>query len=250
MPDQQFHYPEQYYNTQSAEQVLPILFALYEPKSLLDVGCGNGSWMVTAQKLGITDLMGIDSQGLEHDKWPLAKEQFNLIELDRPFNLQRKFDMVLCLEVAEHLPVESASTLISNLVKHSDLIVFSAAIPGQEGDRHINNREPSYWQQLFNQHGFNTYDNIRPIIWENQKIFWWYRQNIFIAKRSGFVDEKVTEKIKHIVHPEHFIEMTDTTENYKRGMAYFENSLIEHQQRDQSILYHLKRIIKLIIFRK
>jgi len=55
MPDQQFNYQEQYYNTQSAEQVLPILFGLYKPKSLLDVGCGNGSWMVAARKFGITD---------------------------------------------------------------------------------------------------------------------------------------------------------------------------------------------------
>ena len=250
MPDQQFNYQEQYYNTQSAEQVLPILFGLYKPKSLLDVGCGNGSWMVAARKFGITDIMGIDSQGLENNKWPLAEEQFNLVDLDYPFDLGRRFDMVLCLEVAEHLAVESAPSLISSLVKHSDLIVFSAAIPGQEGDRHINTREPSYWQQLFNQHGFNTYDNIRPIIWDNQKIFWWYRQNIFIAQRSGSADEKVTEKIRHIVHPEHFIEKTDSIKNYKGAMEYFETSLYEHQQRDLSILYHIKRIIKLIIYRK
>ena len=66
----------------------------------------------------------------------------------------------------------------------------------------------------------------------------------------GSAHEKGTEKIMHIVHPEHFREKIDIIENYKQALAFFENSLYEHQQRDLSILYHLKRVIKLIIFRK
>lgn len=250
MQDEEFEYPDQYYNTRSAEQVLPVIFELYNSNSMLDVGCGNGTWLVAARQLGMQDLFGVDAQAPEPGKWPLSKDQFCIKDLTQPFTLGRKFDMAICLEVAEHLPPTSASNLIDTLVKHSDLIVFSAAIPGQEGDRHINNREPGYWQQLFHQRGYDTHDNIRPQIWENELVFWWYRQNIFIAQRSRAEFEKGRERIPHLVHPEHFMEKVNSIEQYKKAITYFENTLKESQQRDQSFWYHVKCLIKLIFYRK
>jgi SAM-dependent methyltransferase len=250
MQEEVFEYPDQYYNSQSAEQVLPVILALYNPDSMLDIGCGNGTWLLAASKLGIQDLFGVDAQESDAGNWPLSKDQFSIKDLTQPFSLGRKFDMAICLEVAEHLPPTAASTLIDSLVKHSDLIVFSAAIPGQEGDRHIHNNEPAYWQQLFRERGFNTQDNIRPQIWDNEKVFWWYRQNIFIAQKSRDECKKPFDKIPHLVHPEHFKEKIESVERYKKAVTYYENNLKESQQRDKSFWYHVKCLIKLIINRK
>jgi 2-polyprenyl-3-methyl-5-hydroxy-6-metoxy-1,4-benzoquinol methylase len=244
---QHFEYPEQYYNSQSAEQVLPVLFSKKKPASLLDVGCGNGSWLKVAEKLGITDLKGIDAQEQLPGEWPLPADKFELVNLQEPFDLNRKFDMVLCLEVAEHLPEKDASNLIESLTKHSDLIVFSAAIPRQGGYMHINEQAPAYWQKLFNQSGFNTYDDIRPVIWNNEKIFWWYRQNIFIAERAGVSGGRPSENILYLVHPDNYIEK----DNNRQMLADNKADLIINnnywKQVDQSIEYHLRRVARLII---
>ncbi|MGL6267382.1 MAG: class I SAM-dependent methyltransferase, partial [Chitinophagaceae bacterium] len=84
MQEKVFEYPDQFYNSQSAEQVLPILFALYNPASVLDIGCGNGTWLLAARNLGIRDLFGVDAQVLEEGLWPLSKDQFSVTDLSKP----------------------------------------------------------------------------------------------------------------------------------------------------------------------
>jgi SAM-dependent methyltransferase len=225
IPAINFDYPEEYYNTRSAEQVLPIVFDMYKPASILDVGCGNGTWLEVAGKLGVTDIMGIDLQSRESGKWPLGSDKFASINLQQPFDLLRKFDMILCLEVAEHLPEKAAYLFIDSLVQHSDFIVFSAAIPGQEGDHHIHLCEPAYWQQLFNLRGYKTYDCIRPRIWDNDAVFWWYRQNIFIAQREKDAEEIIPEKIHYLIHPELYFEKMDKINRLENERDSLEKTL-------------------------
>jgi SAM-dependent methyltransferase len=250
MDGQDFTYPEEFYNTRSAEQVLPLLFSMYKPGSVLDVGCGNGSWLQVAEKLGIRDYAGIDEQAQAEGSWLTEKGKFMMKNLQESFDLKRKFDMVFCLEVAEHLPAESAGVLMDSLVLHSDRILFSAAVPGQEGFRHLNEREPAYWQQLFTERGFNTYDTIRPLIWENEAICWWYRQNIFIAERKSNMDDPIAGKLPYLIHPELFRDKIETIEKYRKAVAYFEKEILDAQKRNQSIPFHLKQLIKLIIYGK
>jgi 2-polyprenyl-3-methyl-5-hydroxy-6-metoxy-1,4-benzoquinol methylase len=247
MAEHHFDYPEEVYNTVSAEQVLPLLFDRYKPSSILDVGCGNGSWLLVAEKLGVIDFLGVDIQSQDRDKPMLSDEKFRVVNLEEPFDLNRKFDIVLCLEVAEHLAEKDAAQLIENLIRHSDLIVFSAAIPRQGGHLHLNEQEPAYWQQLFNHRGFNTYDEIRPQIWQNEKVQWWYRQNIFIAQRSTVPATKPSASIHYLVHPAHYLEK----EEYRKmqaGIIYnLTKDLSNWKDRDQSIIYHLRRAIRLIL---
>jgi SAM-dependent methyltransferase len=243
MTEKPFTYPDQDYNTHSAEQVLPLLISTYHPGSVLDVGCGNGTWLLAAEKLGISDLMGIDVQEQMPGSWLLEKEIFRLVNLQEPFELNRKFDMILCLEVAEHLSNTSASVFIESLINHADLIVFSAAIPGQGGDRHINEKEPSYWQDLFNKRGYNTYDELRPRIWENDKVLWWYRQNIFIAERKSVSKGRNSEDIPYLVHPDHYQEKEEK-------MAALENNMLTEKQKKRSFFFHLKQAGKSIFQRK
>ena len=54
------------------------------------------------------------------------------LNLGEYVSLGERFDLALCLEgFAEHLAEEDVGQLVGNLVRHSDVVVFSAAIPGR-----------------------------------------------------------------------------------------------------------------------
>jgi hypothetical protein len=118
--------------------------------------------------------------------------------------------MALSLEFAERIDENHANLYIELLCKASDIILFSAAIPGQGGHNHVNERWPSYWQALFEENGYEVFDIIRPIIWNDVRVEWRYRQNSFLyinKNREDLVkhfisqDRKV-KRIYDVVHPE------------------------------------------------
>jgi SAM-dependent methyltransferase len=155
--------------TASARAVVPHLVELLAPESVLDVGCGQGEWL--AEFPAAVDKVGVDIA---------APEPTDLTE---PLDLGRTFDLVLCLEVGEHLPEESADTLVDTLIRHAgDVgdIVFGAAVPGQDGIGHINCQPHEYWHAKFATRGFDPYDEIRPLIRDNANVSPWYRDNIFL----------------------------------------------------------------------
>jgi hypothetical protein len=91
-----------------------------------------------------------------------------------------RFDLAVCLEVAEHLPASSAEAFVKFLTGLAPVVLFSAAIPGQGGTNHINEQFLSYWVKLFSQSGYHPLDVIRPIIWNDERVPFWYRQNIIL----------------------------------------------------------------------
>jgi hypothetical protein len=100
--------------------------------------------------------------------------------LETGFFVGERFDLVQCLEVAEHLSPQAAPLLVKSLVLHSDVILFSAARPGDGGEHHVNEQEPEYWRELFEAQGLRLYDTIRPRIVGDVTIDPWYRYNTFI----------------------------------------------------------------------
>ena len=176
-------------------------FADNKPSSLLDVGCGNGTWLKAATDFGISDVLGVDGVNLPTDKLHISPEKIRHQDLTKSWDLGKKFDVAICLEVAEHLDGEHAPKLVESLVRHSDKIYFSAACPGQEGQHHVNCQWPTYWQELFNERGFVCEDSLRWQIWNIPAIEPWYRQNIFIARRDTASAGR-EPRINAVLHPE------------------------------------------------
>lgn len=179
---------------------LPIIFNQIKPHSILDVGCGIGTWLAAALELGVSDVYGLDGIVIPHQQLLFNSSLFRQQDFTQPFELGRKFDALLCLEVAEHLDATYAATLIDSLTKHSDHIIFSAACPEQPGQHHVNCQWPSYWQKLFNECGYACVDNFRSRIWSEERIEPWYRQNMFLAQRN--LKEAGREpRILSFIHP-------------------------------------------------
>lgn len=184
-----------------AKTVLQQFFAAELPNSLLDVGCGAGTWLRAALDLGVREVLGIDGVSIDPGELLVSDQFFRLEDLSEPIDLGRRFDVVLCLEVAEHLAAAAASRLIATLVVHSDLIFFSAAVPGQKGQSHINCQWPSCWQNLFNEQGYACGDDLRWKIWDLKDIEPWYRQNVFVATRAPDLAGK-EPRLRSVIHPD------------------------------------------------
>lgn len=194
-------------NRHSAQVILGILKRYIEPTSVLDVGCGLGTWMDVAQKMfGTNDIAGIEGHWTKTASITPPRHTVHIRDLENGFDLNRRYDVAICLEVGEHLSPAAGPKLIESLVRHSDTVLFSAAIPGQGGHHHVNEKFLSYWAGLFEQHKFVPVDLIRRHIWHDQAILWWLRQNIIVFTST------VTPLMQHdnrgpvdIVHPDVYI---------------------------------------------
>jgi SAM-dependent methyltransferase len=216
-----YRHNEAVHNKEAAREVLPIVFKTLRPGSVLDVGCGLGTWLTVCEELGVSDLLGVDGEFVNRAKMVIPPSMFRPVDLSVPFNLSRRFDLIICVEVAEHLPESSAADFISSLVRHGDTILFSAAIPGQLGQNHLNEQWPEYWVKQFKQHGYFFHDTIRNEIWDNPKVEWWYRQNIFLVRKG--VQPSIERPDLTMIHPE----------LYKRRMADeldYRDSLLKGRQ--------------------
>ncbi len=138
----EYNHEQNLHTQEGPRAALPLILEGTKPKSLLDVGCGLGTWMKAALGLGIPEVLGVDGVSLGKDKLLVPAELFRLHDLTKSWSLGRRFEVALCLEVAEHLEAGSAATLIDSLVSHADVIYFSAACPGQPGQHHVNCQWP------------------------------------------------------------------------------------------------------------
>jgi SAM-dependent methyltransferase len=170
---------------ESARIYLKFLWRFFQPLSVLDVGCGSGTWLKACHELGSKSLFGLDdtwnSQSLMLD----PDINFRGIDLNKPFSIPTKVDMAICLEIAEHLAPSTSPHLIKCLADTSDVILFSAAYTGQGGDNHINEQPHTYWARLFAKHDLVPFDMFRPEFWGNENVFMWYRQNTFLYVRRN-----------------------------------------------------------------
>ncbi len=191
----------------SAEEIIPIVLEYIKPASVIDVGCGVGTWLSIWQKSGIEDITGVDGNYVRSEELLIPGDKFISSDLEKPFSLQRKFDLVSCLEVAEHIRPENAEHFIHSICNLGDIVVFSAAIPGQEGTLHYNEQYPDYWIKIFDKNKFKPYDCIRQQVWNNSKVSWWYRQNIMFFIRDDKMENYLSltnkkQKVLSMVHPE------------------------------------------------
>lgn len=199
MEDKAGIYNEKFYegnvvgSLKSAKIVLGLLKEHYEFRSLVDFGCGRGTWLKAALDLGAVRAVGYDGP------WNEGKIIDSVIEFV-PTDLtnialdDELFDLAISLEVAEHLPEAYADQFVNSITKKSSLIVFGSAFIRQRGTSHLNEQFPSYWANKFSAKGFYPVDFFRPKIWQDRSIDACYRQNTFLYVKKG--DKKLVKIFK------------------------------------------------------
>ncbi|RKR92783.1 methyltransferase family protein [Micromonospora pisi] len=176
----------------SAAAVVPVVVDIVKPATVIDVGCGEGWWADTFAGHGC-EVIGVDGAYVTGS--PLGDRFIpHDLALPLPAHLHGRFDLAVCLEVAEHLPPSRADSLVDDLCNLAPTLLFSAAIPGQGGVGHVNEQWPNYWVTRFKAHGWSVSGALRWSIWNDDRVENWYRQNLLVATRT----------------PEQFPELFDT----------------------------------------
>lgn len=163
----------------SAEIIVPLVRQLFESDSVLDVGCGYGAWLSVFKRAGARRVKGLDGQWVDRTRLAISAEEFEATDLTAEWAVPARFDVAVCLEVAEHLPAGAARRLVRNLVRAAPAVLFSAALPGQGGTHHINEQWPEYWDGLFDEYGFERLDPFRRHVWQDPRVAWYYQQNLY-----------------------------------------------------------------------
>lgn len=215
-------YSQKFYDNQSAGSgssaaiIVPRIVDLLQPKSVLDVGCGVGTWCRAFQNAGVDTVYGIDGPWVKKSELLIDPERFISFDFSgasvpfAPPLPARKFDLAISLEMFEHVDQSKAGELVAFITAQADLVIMGAAIPGQGGVHHVNERWPSYWRELFEKRGFRSYDLIRPLVWED-KAEPWYPQNMILYHRADvperarmMVEAAALERLKRpadMAHP-------------------------------------------------
>jgi SAM-dependent methyltransferase len=204
----------------SARVIAPIIARLVRPASVVDVGCGEGLWLTAFQECGATDILGLDGSYMDEDLLKIPRERFCATDLGLPLDVDRRFDLAVSVEVAEHLPASRATSFVADLTSLAPIVLFSAAIPHQGGIAHLNERWQDYWAELFAAHDYIPIDCLRFRIWSDPRVAWYYAQNMILYGRRDLVESDPTLAAEYersrswplrIVHPNKYLSTADLT---------------------------------------
>jgi SAM-dependent methyltransferase len=182
----------------SARVVAPLVLSLVRPRSAVDFGCGVGAWLRALAELGVGDVLGLDGYA-QPDQLLFDPARFRAADLTDPPPLGRAFDLAVCVEVAEHLPAAAAPRLVAALAAAAPCVLFSAALPGQGGRHHVHENWPGFWRGLFAGRGYDRLDPIRPRVWRESGVAWWYKQNLYLyCRRDQFASRPALEREREL----------------------------------------------------
>jgi SAM-dependent methyltransferase len=193
--------------------MVPRVLELCAPnhiRSVVDVGCGLGTWLRVFRESGVEDIFGVDGEYVNRDKLEIPMSSFATHDLAQPLDLSRSFDLAISLEVAEHIAPEFANIFVQSLTRLAPIVLFSAAVPGQGGKHHVNEQWPEYWVAQFAAQRFVAVDCLRFDLLGHSQVEYWYQQNtVIFVDRERLVDfpelcaefARCRGKVPAIVHP-------------------------------------------------
>ncbi len=135
-------------------------------------------------------MLGYDGPWIDRSRLLVAPPEFIGADLNDPLPVTRRFDLALCLEVVHMLEPNHAAPVVASLAELSDVVVFSAGVPGQGGTLEQNEQWPAYWAALFAEHGYVACDPFRRALWEEPDVKWWFAQNMLVYATPAAVESR------------------------------------------------------------
>ena len=219
------------HNLTAPREIVPLIMDVVQPATVVDVGCGLGTFLRVFKESGVKEVTGIDGSWCKKELLfeNIRAEEFIEMDMEQRISLDRTYDLVVCLEVAEHLSPQRADSFVEDLTRLGGVILFSAAVPRQGGVNHLNEQWLDYWEDKFNTHGFVMHDVLRPFLWENPKVFSYYKQNMVLFTKKDYIMKDdprlVRNPLKNVIHPDMFSKRLD----FRRKQAarnYFKQFLL------------------------
>lgn len=170
---------EHKYDSPLNDELIKVLKEL-SCKTVIDLGCGPGLY----SKAFVSN--GFDCNCFDGNPYTVEETDnlCGILDLSEPFNLNKKYDCVLSLEVGEHIPRQYQDTFVSNLINHSNgLIILSWATIGQGGHGHVNEQPNEYIESLFIEYGYvrnKTYEERL----RNSAQWWWFKNTIMVLQKD------------------------------------------------------------------
>ena len=203
----------------SARVIVPLVLELVQPKSVIDVGCGTGEWLSVFKEHGVEDICGVDGAYVSRELLEIPEERFIPANLEQPLRINRKFDLIVTLEVAQALPNESAKTFVDSLTGLGPVVLFASPIPHQGGEKHITQEWPEYWAKLFLNKGYVVVDWLRRKIWDHEEVREYYAQNTIMFVEQKYLENQPALRKEYelrgtsqlsIVHPRMYTQKVET----------------------------------------
>jgi SAM-dependent methyltransferase len=122
------------------------------PRRVLDAGCALGLLVEALRGCGIeADGIDVSTSAIAHAPESVRSHCRVASVTDE---LPDRYDLIVCIEVLEHLsPVDSAKA-VANFCRHTDDVLFSSTPLHYRETTHVNVQPPEYWAERFAEHGF------------------------------------------------------------------------------------------------
>lgn len=203
------------------------------PKTVLDAGCAMGH-LVTA----LRD-KGVEAYGIDISEYAISQVREDVrpycaaASLTEPFpeHFPKKFDLVVTIEVLEHLYEEDGKIAIQNLCSYTDCVLFSSTPDDFSDPTHFNVRQREYWAQVFAEQGFFDDVNYRPTYLTEYASYFkrsdnWLRQVVDYERGIRLADhQRKTEQ-------QNWTKIVNDKENHINNL----NSIIEEKESQVSSL--------------
>lgn len=184
-------YDAEFYNFSKEEvskfvsSFVDIIIKEFNPKSVADIGCGIGLYVNEFDKRGV-EAVGYDGSPYAIKNSVTRKGLLKIGDIRKNLNFDKKYDIVLSIEVAEHIPTKCSDIFVNTLTKCSDVIILTAAQKGQGGTDHINEQPRYFWIKKFEKKNFNFNKSLSEKLSFKMKekgVPWWIHGNLMIFQK-------------------------------------------------------------------